>query len=135
MSQENMEVVRKVWRAYERGDIEEFLALCDPAVVWDQRHYVSGEFDPVYYGRDGIKRFLEEWYEFFESYYAHGEEFIDAGEAVLMRVRQGGRGKHSGATVESPPYWRISRVRNALVVRIEIYREKNEALKAIGLTE
>ena len=54
MSQKNVEIVRKVWQAYERGDIEEFLALCDPAVVWDKRHYVSGEFDPVYYGREGI---------------------------------------------------------------------------------
>ena len=133
MSQENVEIVRKVWQAYERGDIEEFLALCDPAVVWDQAHYVSGEFDPVYQGHDRIARFLEEWQEFFEGYYAQTEEYMDAGEAVLTRVRQGGRGKHSGATVESPPYWRISRVRNALVVRIEFYREKNEALKAVGL--
>ena len=130
-----MEIVRKVWQGYERGDIEEFLALCDPAVVWDQRHYVSDEFDPVYYGRDGIKGFLEEWYEFFESYYAHGEEFIDAGEAVLMRVRQGGRGKHSGATVQSAPYWVVSRVRDALVVRIEFYRDEREALEAVGLAE
>ena len=135
MSQENVEIVRKAWQAFERGDIEGFFSLNDPAVVWDHRHYVSGECDPVYYGRDGIERFLGEWREFFEGYYAHGEEFIDAGEPVLVRVRQGGRGKHSGATVESRPYWVISRVRNALVVRIEFYREKNEALEAVGLEE
>jgi ketosteroid isomerase-like protein len=135
MSQENVEIVRKGRRAYERGDIEGFLALCDPAVVWDQTHYVSGEFDPVYYGHDAIERFLGEWREYFENYYSHAEQFIDAGEAVLMRVRQGGRGKHSGATVQSPPYWVINRVRDGLVVRIEFYREKNEALKAVGLAE
>src|SRR5437879_3277439 len=104
MSQENVDIVRNGWQAVERGDIEAFLALCDPAVVWDQTHYVSGEFDAVYDGRDGIKRFLEEWREFFEGYYVHAEEYIDAGEAVLTRGRQGGRGKHSGATVQSAPY-------------------------------
>jgi hypothetical protein len=65
----------------------------------------------------------------------HAEEFIDAGDAVLVRVQQGGRGKHSGATVESPPYWVITRERDALVVRIEFYRHKAEALKAAGLEE
>jgi ketosteroid isomerase-like protein len=130
-----VELVRKGWQAFERSDMEAFLALCDPAVIWDQTHYVSGEFAAVYHGYDGIKRFLGEWLEPFESYYAHAEEFIDAGEAVLVRVRQGGRGKHSGASVESPPYWVLSRLRNALVVRIEFYREKNDALEAVGLAE
>ena len=135
MSQENVEIARKGSQAFDRGDIDGFLALCDPAVVWDHSHYASGEFDPVYYGHDGVERFLKEWREFFEGYYVHREEFIDAGEAVLMRGRQGGRGKSSGATVESPPYWVIYRVRNGLVVQIEFYREKNEALKAVGLAE
>ena len=135
MSQENVDIVRNGWQAVGRGDIEAFLALCDPAVVWDQTHYVSGEFDAVYHGRDGIKRFLEEWREFFEGYYVHAEEYIDAGEAVLTRVRQGGRGKHSGATVQSAPYWVVSRVRGALVVRIEFYRDEREALEAVGLEE
>src|SRR6478672_4055757 len=130
-----MDIVRNGWQALERGDIEAFLALCDPAVVWDQTHYVSGEFDAVYHGRDGITRFLEQWREFFEGYYVHAEEFIDAGEAVLVRRRQGGRGKHSGATVQSPPYWVISRLRHALVVRIELYRDEREAREAVGLKE
>jgi ketosteroid isomerase-like protein len=104
-------------------------------MIWDQTHYVSGEFAAIYHGHDGIKRFLGEWSEPFESFYAHAEEFIDAGDAVLVRVRQGGRGKHSGAPVESPPYCVISRVRDALVVRIEFYREKSEALEAVGLEE
>jgi ketosteroid isomerase-like protein len=133
MSQENLELVRNGWQAFERGDMEAFLALCDPDIAWDQTHYVSGEFAAVYHGHDGIKRFLGEWLEPFEDFYVHAEEFIDAGEAVLVRVRQGGRGKHSGATVESPPYWLISRLRDALVVRIEFYREKNEALEAVRL--
>jgi ketosteroid isomerase-like protein len=133
MSQENVEVVREGWQAFERGDVKGFLEVCDPAVVWDQTHYVSGEFDTVLQGHDSITRFLEEWREFFDSYYAHTEEYIDAGEAVLSRVRQGGRGKHSGATVQSPPYWVISRVRDALVVRIEFYRDEGEALAALDL--
>jgi ketosteroid isomerase-like protein len=90
VSDENVEIVRRARKAYERGNIGGFLALCDPAVVWDHSHYVSGEFDPVYYGHHGVERFLREWREFFENYYARAEEFIDAGETVLVSVRQGG---------------------------------------------
>lgn len=135
MSQVSVELVRKGWHAFERGDMEAFLATCDPAIAWDQTHYVSGEFAAVYHGHDGIRQFLGEWLAPFDGYYARAEEFIDAGEAVLVRVRQGGRGKHSGATVEAPPYWVVSRLRDALVVRIEFYRDKREALEAAGLEQ
>jgi ketosteroid isomerase-like protein len=33
MSQENAEVVRELWDAYSRGDIERVIALSDPYVV------------------------------------------------------------------------------------------------------
>ena len=37
MSQENVEVVRRVWEAVERRDNQAVFALYDPAIVWDTR--------------------------------------------------------------------------------------------------
>ena len=71
----------------------------------------------------------------FESYHAHAEDFIDAGEAVVVRIRQGGRGKGSGAEVEMPPYWQVYRLRDGRAVRIEVYSIEAEALEAVGLSE
>lgn len=134
MSQENVGLVRAAWEAWERGDMEALFAFYDPAVVWDQTRYgdaISGVFD----GHDGIKQFFREWLAPFESYYAHAEDFIDAGQAVVVRVRQGGRGKQSGAVVEMPPYWQVYRIRDGRAVRIEVYRSYAEALEAVGLLE
>jgi ketosteroid isomerase-like protein len=133
MSQANVELVRGSWEAWERGDMEAIFAFYDPAIVWDQTYAGTADMPSLYHGHDGIRRFFRDVLAPFESYYAHAEEFIDAGEAVVVRFRQGGRGKQSGAEVEMQPYWLVYRLRNGRVVRIEVYNDQGEALKAAGL--
>jgi ketosteroid isomerase-like protein len=82
--------------------MEAIFAFYDPAIVWDQTHYEASELSAVYHGHDGIRRFFGAWLAPFESCRTHPEEFIDAGEAVVVRIRQGGRGKQSGLEVEMP---------------------------------
>jgi ketosteroid isomerase-like protein len=135
MSEENVEVVRAAWEAWERGDMEAIFAFYDPDIVWDQTRYGPGGMSGIYHGHEGIKRFFREWLAPFESYYARPEEFIDAGEAVVVRLRQGGRGKQSGVEVEMPPYWQVYRLQDGRAVRIEVYNDQGEALKAVGLSE
>jgi ketosteroid isomerase-like protein len=129
MSRANVELVRAAWDAWERRDMDAIFAFYDPEIVWDQaRDQV--DLSGVYHGHEGIRRFFREWLEPFESFYAHAEEFIDAGEAVVVRVRQGGRGKQSGAKVEMPRYWQVYRLRDGRALRIEVYTDETEALEA-----
>ena len=115
--------------------MEAIFAFDDPAIVWDQTHYEAAELSGVYHGHDGIKQFFRQWLAPFESYHAHAEAFIDAGEAVVVRIRQGGRGKESGVEVEMPPYLQVYRLRDGRAVRIEVYSIEAEALEAAGLSE
>ena len=110
-------------------------AFYDREIVWDMTHYELPGGSGVYYGHDGVRQFMREWLAPFESYYARPEEIIDAGEAVVVRLRQGGRGKQSGLEVKVPPYWQVYRLRDGRAVRIEFYRDQAEALKAVGLEE
>lgn len=88
MSRENVEVVRASWEAWNRGDMDALFEFYDPAVEWDMTHsYVPGM--EVFHGHDGVRQFFREWREFFAEYYADAEEFIDADENVVVRVRQG----------------------------------------------
>jgi ketosteroid isomerase-like protein len=50
MSQENVELVRAAWEAWERGDMESIFEFYDPVIVWDQTHYQAGELSAVYHG-------------------------------------------------------------------------------------
>jgi ketosteroid isomerase-like protein len=115
--------------------LEAVFALYDPEIVWDQTRAPASELSSVYHGHDGIRQFFRSWLAPFESYHAHAEEFMDAGEAVVVRIRQGGRGRQSGVDVDMPPYWQVYRLRDALVARIEVYRDYADALKAVGLAE
>ena len=48
----------------------------------------------VYRGHAAVGPFFEEWLGTFEEFYAHPEEFVDAGDPrLVVQVRQGGRGK------------------------------------------
>jgi ketosteroid isomerase-like protein len=134
MPKDNVEIVRASWEAWSRGDTEALLEFYDPEVEWDMTHSYVPDMG-VFHGHDGIREFFREWREFFAEYHAEPEQFIGADENVMVRVRQGGRGRVSSVDVEMPAYWQVYRLREGRAVRVEIYRDEAEALGAIGLRE
>jgi ketosteroid isomerase-like protein len=54
MSQENVEVVRAGFEAYNRGDVDALLGLLDPQVEWTDQFVEGGTFR----GREGVHEFL-----------------------------------------------------------------------------
>ena len=132
MSEQNLEIVRASWDAWARGDTDALLEFYDPEVEWDMSHSYVPDMG-VFHGHDGIREFFREWRAFFAEYYAEPEEFVDAGDTVIVRARQGGRGRASTVGVEMPTYWQLYRLRDGRAVRVEIYRDESEALEAAGL--
>ena len=59
---------------------------------------------------------------------------VDAGDSVVVRVRQSGRGKETGAHVESDG-WQVFTLRDGKVVHCRGYDTKAQALEAAGLSE
>jgi ketosteroid isomerase-like protein len=122
----DVEVVRAMWDAWERRDPSLF-DLYTPDVVWDMtRSNVPGM--GLYHGHEGVRAFFEEWLGAFDDFYAIIEDVIDAEDHVVFQVRQGGRGKGSGVNVEMPVYWQAFFVRDGKVARVEVHRDREEAL-------
>jgi ketosteroid isomerase-like protein len=132
MAQDNLEIVRASWEAWSRGDMDALFEFYDPEVEWDMTHSYVPDMG-VFRGHDGIREFFREWRTFFAEYYAEPEQFIGADENVMVRVRQGGRGRASTVGVEMPAYWQVYRLRGGRAVRVEIYRDEAEALEAAGV--
>jgi uncharacterized protein len=136
MSQENVEIVRRGYELYEAGDLESVAGLfADDAELADAGGLgVAGTAAGTRYGPEGFLRATEEALEAFEDYHPEAEEFIDAGEAVVVPVRMSGRGRASGAKLEArlAHLWVL---RNGKVIRGEVYRTTKEALEAAGLRE
>ena len=60
------------------------------------------------------------------------EEFIDAGEHVVVTVRYTGRGRGSGIALDARSY-EVLTVRDGLCVSKTEFAERGEALRAAGL--
>ena len=60
MSEENVELVRRIFDAYERKDFATLFAYYDAEIEWriDERvRGPFGDFESVYYGHDGVRAF------------------------------------------------------------------------------
>jgi ketosteroid isomerase-like protein len=130
MSQENVELVRQGWEAFERGDMSQVLDLMSDDLVTHRSHPDAA----TYYGKEGYLDLTADWVEGFDEWSSTAEEFIDAGDRVVVRVRQSARGKTSGVSVESE-FWFVFAIAARKVVRLDMLTSRDEALEAVGLSE
>ena len=132
MSQENVEIVRRcfdAWRRWEFDDIAPLYAA-DAEIVSP----ASELFGHTYRGRDGLRLYIEHFVAVFEPPVFELEEILDAGERVVSVVRLHARGKQSGVEA-SDRTANVFTVANGVIQRQVIYRNRAEALEAVGLSE
>jgi ketosteroid isomerase-like protein len=138
MSQENVEVVRRVFDASAQRDADTVFSLFDPEAEWDNSR---GPFKDligagVYRGHEGLRRFWHEYYaEAWESVEDNLEELIDIGDSVVSVVNSRARGRASGVEVEWTHNAGVWTIRDGKVVRVAWFTTREEALKAAGLRE
>ena len=143
MSQENVEIVRRLYeematmlKAMGEGDIQAPTSeLIDEQIEWRGPREFPDLAEPLY-GREGVRRYTEKLSEAIEDYRMTPEEFIDAGgDQVLVFSREGGRGRVSGAEVQTHPTAHLWMLRDGKAIRMRSYWERSQALEAAGLSE
>ena len=132
MSQENVELVRRRFEAFNRGDLAAMIELTDPDAVWWDRADDPWAGAP-HRGRDACFQHLAEILEDADLH-AQPQEFIDAGDRVVVGVRLVGRGRTSGVAFEEHEF-HVFTLRGGKVTETREYRRRTEALEAAGLTE
>ena len=126
MAQENVEIVRRAFEAYARGDLATAVSNHDPDVVFDPAE------EPAIHGRDAVRSYIQRWEEPWDDYEAEAEEFIDAGDCVVVALRVKARGKGSGVEVDARSY-QVHTLRDGKLVRMDEYMDRDEALAAAGI--
>jgi ketosteroid isomerase-like protein len=132
MSQENVEVVRRVYEEWGRGNFQT-PDVFDPGVkvIW---------VDPIFVPRAktvGIRelgRAMSEFLEAFEGITATAERIVGAGDQVVTVVVWRGRGKASGIALDQRQgsVWTFA---GGKVIRVVNYRDPRDAFEAAGLSE
>ena len=130
MSQENVELVRGGFAAFEQGDLSQMLDLMADDLIT----YRADPDSATYHGKEGFLEAAADWTEGFSDWSVVPEEFIDAGDFALARVRQIARGESSRISVEGE-FWFVFEVRGTKVSKLSFYSRRDEALEAVGLRE
>jgi uncharacterized protein len=131
MSQENVEIVRnQVERFKATGESSPETAAED--ITWhDPPDFPDAQ---VHHGMDGVVEALGVWSNAWSEWQIELNEYIDAGERVLVRGRQWGLGKDTGVAVEQP-LCLVYLLRDGKVVEVRAFFDDLQALEAAGLQE
>jgi ketosteroid isomerase-like protein len=123
VSEANVEVVRRLFDSYSRGDYAGAAACLDPDVV-----YEVGQELPLH-GRAAVRAMWERWDSTWEDLETVPEEFVDAGDQILVTVYYSARGRGSGIAYEERLF-DVYTFRDGSCVRKREFRERSEAIAA-----
>jgi ketosteroid isomerase-like protein len=134
MSQENLELVRRVYELWNQGDIDAATEMFDPAVVWHGYTHMpdSGRRDGVDEVRRWVTDFADAWGEIRVS----TERLVEVDDnSVLALVRMSGRGRDSGVAVTSGLDGHLWTIHAGKITAVRMYQGSRQALEAVGLSE
>ena len=132
MSQENVELVRRVFEAppVEERDEPELRSIFHPDVEFlPQRSGTEG----TYRGIAGIEQFRADTEQVFEKFEVH-YELLDLGERILAWGKVDVRARGSGIEVDVR-MGGVFEFRDGKIVRWEDFGSKETALEALGLDD
>jgi uncharacterized protein len=126
--QEEVERLRDAYQAFNEGGVEAFLERIAPE--FQVRDRESSPDRQTRHGKEGIKELFASYMEAFDALRLEPEEFIDAGDQIVVSLHQLIRGKGSGARVVG----RIAHVwtmREGAALSLRIFGDKEGALEAL----
>jgi ketosteroid isomerase-like protein len=130
MSQENVDAQVAAIAAANRRDMPAILAGFDPNVCFEPgRAAIQGP----YLGREAIRAYYKDTWEAFETF----EFSLDSCRGIDDRVVSVGnlRIRMENGLVTEVPFAAVATFRDGLITHLKDYREKEKALKAVGLSE
>jgi ketosteroid isomerase-like protein len=129
MSRDNVEVVRSALSAFNRSDTQ-----------WDEHWADDCEFVSItasqiegstYRGHDGLRRYAEDRLNAWEELRFEPDDFIDAGERVVVVGLLTGRGRGSGVPVDQRMAVACE-FRGGKIARLHAYADVERALATTG---
>jgi ketosteroid isomerase-like protein len=132
MPQENVEIVRRVYEAANRGDFDAANTYIHPEIEFHT--YAQSPEAGVYRGKEAVRRYNEDLFAQFESIRFELEELLDAGDRVVVVTTQHAvpKGGQQEMSVRITEVWAV---RDGLLAERRSYSTKDEALEAAGLRE
>jgi len=131
MSQGNVEIVQSAFDAWERGDTDSILEVCDEHIVVSQPPEFPG-VPPRQYGHAGVLEAFALWPEYWDDFRVEILRKLDFGDHVVVTTEQSGRSKDSGIEVATQ-FTFLFTLRARKIAGWRIFMREPEALEAAGV--
>ena len=129
MSQENVDRFLESMEAFNRRDLDSFLAFMDPDVEFAVR-LMEMEGRPYLRGHDGIREWWRGMFAVFPDFEIEVLDARDLGDSVIAAIRMRGHGGDSGVPFNEAVVL-ASKARNGKATWWETFRSEAEALEAL----
>jgi hypothetical protein len=132
VSEQNVELHRRVLDAFNTRNIDAILALSDPSI---EGHSVFAEVSGVYHGHEGARRFFGDLEDAWGGdLLVEPEAYFDLGEHTLVFYVARARGRQSGAEI-ARPHAQVFRWREGLCTYWKAYSNRQDALRDLNISE
>jgi len=132
VSRENVEIVRRGYRAWNAGETDEIVEALSPKVEW-RGHSQLPEPGPVH-GREAVGGWIQRLTEAWSELSAEPVEFVDSGDSVVVLVRMAGRGRGSGVEVHGGLDVHVWTLDGGRVTRFRMY-QGDDAADRVALSQ
>ena len=133
MSEENAEVVRRGYEAFNRGDREAWLGTLDPNVELTIP-FLELEGQGPAHGYSGAERLWDTWRGTFSNASFEVDTIQELGDTMVVALWVRGRGVGSEVPIEQRS-WHVVTWRDGRVFRLRAFLREAEALEAAGLSK
>ena len=132
MSQENVEIVRRMNEAWNGRDHGAWLAAYSPEaeIDWSRSR---GPLKGVYRGHDELEAFWDAFWSTCEDVQVEYHGFTEVGREVVVPNTAHIRGRQGIEVVARSTF--VFTVENGQITRLRLFQERADALEAAGLRE
>ena len=126
-------MVREGYAAFNRGEVEAAFKDFAPEFECDMSRAVGINVDRAIYDLEQFRHLFDQYVGSWESFQLGADEFIDAGDHVVVPFTNRARGRY-GIELQGRGTF-VWTIRDGAIVRACLYQERDEALEAAGLRE
>jgi ketosteroid isomerase-like protein len=130
MTEDDIRVLLDAYEAWNRRENDDVLAeVLHPDMEWEP---AFGDLNAgVHHGADGFRAFVDSWLESFDDFRIRPELLVQAGDTVVIRAHQHGRGQGSGIELDAHVV-HVWTIRDRLARRWWGPRTMEEAVASLG---
>jgi len=133
LTMDNTELVRRHLDAVNRRDADGMIA-----VVTEDFEFVpimAALEGHVYRGHDGVRQWLEDMDDYWETFKTEPNDYHDLGDKVLALGCWHARGRASGVEINGQPATWLAWIRDGKIYRWRTFTDREEALTIAGVDQ